>query len=574
LKCLGADESITAVADIYDWPVYIDKAGLNESLVSMLLPDLASNSAADGSLWLPTLSQAKDDARVRWMLDHVDSVGEPLIPATAIVNGLLNKAGSGKRLVDIVFSAPVRLGQFIRIDILGDHIVVQDNARSTVYAFSTIEESPGTEVPGFAKSLIAMARGGPPQSRSVDQLYKTMAANGFSYGRSFRLVKSFWSNKDIVLGVVAGNRKGTKYLDGIYNQSACILDACTHLATEWTEKYHPGKAAFPVHIGRVGVSNTPGDIYETVCAIIPGCGSSISTDDWLVLMRVSPLAPLEFVNEISVDMFAVSRTEMVCFERLCLQIVDHNSEEEEELVVLEKFDSTDEWSMVPASRRQGVSGSTNNLERLDQSRGYEIQVTGPMETSIRPLVTDSACEPDMIEIETKYWGLSFLDVLVAKGVMPSSMFGGEYSGVVTAVGEDVTEKFHIGDRVVAVHNGGGIKSRLVVPASNVSKFDSLQYTLEEAAGLPVSFCTALFAVQRGRVESGDTVLVHNITGGLGMAVVQVIEKLFQMLVSSFCMDHTKEPKIQRPSFRRFLISVRIVLLLIPFFILIYLNYVL
>jgi len=369
--------------------------------------------------------------------------------------------------------------------------------------------------------LIAMANTNHPQSRSASAMYTSLAASGFAYGPSFRLVKKIWAGIDVMYGVV-GSLPLLGQEAGIYSNTACMLDACTQLATEWTEKYHPGRPAFPASIGTVTRLSDSSSIWSDLKKLIPGA-SAVIDSDWLVLMRLSPLAaPIEFVNQISVDMIAVSQDQgAVFFENFQLTVVDNTGEIDQDLIVLEKHDN--DWTQVPEDRLQGHGGHMTTMIDM-RNVDFEIQISGPMETLIQPLITDDACEKDMIEIETKFWGLSFLDVLVAKGVMPPSMFGGEYSGIVSAVGTDAP--FRVGDRVVAVHNGGGIRSRLVVPASAVSKFDCMQYTLDEAASLPVSFCTALFAIQRGGVKRGDTVLVHNVTGGLGMAIIEILQKKF------------------------------------------------
>ena len=47
-------------------------------------------------------------------------------------------------------------------------------------------------------------------------------------------------------------------------------------------------------------------------------------------------------------------------------------------------------------------------------------------------------------------------------------------------------------------------------------------TLEEAASLPMAYCTAYYAlVVRGRIQDGNTVLIHSGAGGVGQAAIAI-----------------------------------------------------
>ena len=48
------------------------------------------------------------------------------------------------------------------------------------------------------------------------------------------------------------------------------------------------------------------------------------------------------------------------------------------------------------------------------------------------------------------------------------------------------------------------------------------WTLEEAASVPVVYATAYYAlVVRGRIRTGDTVLIHSGSGGVGQAAIAI-----------------------------------------------------
>ncbi len=132
--------------------------------------------------------------------------------------------------------------------------------------------------------------------------------------------------------------------------------------------------------------------------------------------------------------------------------------------------------------------------------------------------------PGEIEIEVSAAALNFIDVMKAMGTYPdpsgeASLLGGECAGRVSAVGEGVT-RLKAGDRVVACAMGS-IASHVTVRADHVQPVpDALDDA--EAAALPLVMGTAWYGlVELGRLASGETVLVHSATGGLGLAAVRI-----------------------------------------------------
>jgi acyl transferase domain-containing protein/NADPH:quinone reductase-like Zn-dependent oxidoreductase/acyl carrier protein len=126
-----------------------------------------------------------------------------------------------------------------------------------------------------------------------------------------------------------------------------------------------------------------------------------------------------------------------------------------------------------------------------------------------------------IEIRVKAAGLNFRDVLSALGMYPGDAgpLGGECAGRVVAVGTGVTE-FKPGDRVMVVAQGS-FASHVVCPAELAFKIPrGLDY--EEAVTIPGVFMTALYTLKRlGRLQGGQTVLIHCASGGVGLAAVQI-----------------------------------------------------
>ena len=97
--------------------------------------------------------------------------------------------------------------------------------------------------------------------------------------------------------------------------------------------------------------------------------------------------------------------------------------------------------------------------------------------------------------------------------------GNEGSGVVEAVGADVTS-VAVGDEVIWRTYLGGYASHRLIAASKVwAKPSNIDFA--EAAGVPVAGGTAWAAVNQAGVQAGDVVLVHAAAGGVGSAAVQI-----------------------------------------------------
>jgi synaptic vesicle membrane protein VAT-1 len=130
-----------------------------------------------------------------------------------------------------------------------------------------------------------------------------------------------------------------------------------------------------------------------------------------------------------------------------------------------------------------------------------------------------------VRIRVRAAGVNFADILARIGLYPDApkppvVVGYEVAGVVDAVGPDVTFP-HEGDRVVALTRFGGYADRVVVPAFQAFRFPD-ELSDAEAAAVPVTYLTAALALYRmAALTSGETVLIHNAGGGLGIAATQL-----------------------------------------------------
>jgi putative PIG3 family NAD(P)H quinone oxidoreductase len=128
-------------------------------------------------------------------------------------------------------------------------------------------------------------------------------------------------------------------------------------------------------------------------------------------------------------------------------------------------------------------------------------------------------------IEVAAAGVNRPDVFQRMGKYPpppgaSPILGLEVAGRVVEVGRDVTT-WKVGDTVCALVAGGGYAEYCMAPAVQCLPIpDGLSPV--EAAAIPETFFTVWTNVfQRGRLTTGETLLVHGGTSGIGTTAIQL-----------------------------------------------------
>jgi putative PIG3 family NAD(P)H quinone oxidoreductase len=101
--------------------------------------------------------------------------------------------------------------------------------------------------------------------------------------------------------------------------------------------------------------------------------------------------------------------------------------------------------------------------------------------------------------------------------------GLECSGTVAALGAGVTG-WQVGDKICALLTGGGYAERVCVPAGQLLSVPQGLTTLESAA-LPETSCTVWSMVfDIGRLQPGETFLVHGGSSGIGTMAIQLAHR--------------------------------------------------
>ncbi len=122
-------------------------------------------------------------------------------------------------------------------------------------------------------------------------------------------------------------------------------------------------------------------------------------------------------------------------------------------------------------------------------------------------------------------GINFPDVMQRRGVYPpppgvTDIPGLELAGTVVKLGPGATG-FAVGETVCALVSGGAYAEYCVAPTPQCLPVPK-GLDLVQAAAIPETFFTAwtnLF--DGGRLKSGETVLIHGGSGGIGTAAIQI-----------------------------------------------------
>lgn len=120
-------------------------------------------------------------------------------------------------------------------------------------------------------------------------------------------------------------------------------------------------------------------------------------------------------------------------------------------------------------------------------------------------------------------------ILRAKPSIPEM----DFSGIVIDVSSDVPAPRELragvpifGSVLVGPHVSAGIGALaeyIALPATSVVRKPE-NVSLEKAAGLGISGCTALVLMDSARIQKGDRVLVNGASGGIGSIVVQLAKE--------------------------------------------------
>ncbi|MGP3934971.1 zinc-binding dehydrogenase [Nonomuraea sp. KM88] len=160
-----------------------------------------------------------------------------------------------------------------------------------------------------------------------------------------------------------------------------------------------------------------------------------------------------------------------------------------------------------------------------------LHAFGPAGNFRYETVPDPEPGPGQVRIAVKAAGLHLVETMMRSGMASDSLpplpelpsvFGGEVSGRVDAVGPEVDPAWIGRDVVTSAGQPGGYAELAVADVASVHR---LPRELGHETAVIVTGCTALQFLDVARLTSDDVVLVTSAAGGIGRLVVQYAHAL-------------------------------------------------
>ena len=162
---------------------------------------------------------------------------------------------------------------------------------------------------------------------------------------------------------------------------------------------------------------------------------------------------------------------------------------------------------------------------VEQMRAVVCTAFAPLDQLVIDERPSAELHAGQVRVQVRAAGVNFVDALIVQGlyqIKPPLPFtpGGESVGVITELGEGVTER-SLGQRVLVTSGAGAFATEMVVAARNTLILpDTL--TDGQAATFMQSYGTAYFALQRrAKMQPGQWLLVLGAGGGVGLGAVDV-----------------------------------------------------
>ncbi|NWR04682.1 FAS synthase, partial [Paradoxornis webbianus] len=138
-----------------------------------------------------------------------------------------------------------------------------------------------------------------------------------------------------------------------------------------------------------------------------------------------------------------------------------------------------------------------------------------------PLRHFQTTDPDVLLCKVYYSSLNFRDIMLATGKLSPDAIPGNWALQQCMLGMEFSGRDLAGRRVMGLLPAKGLAT--VVDCEKRFLWEvPKNWTLEEAASVPVVYATAYYAlVVRGGMKKGESVLIHSGSGGVGQAAIAI-----------------------------------------------------
>lgn len=139
-------------------------------------------------------------------------------------------------------------------------------------------------------------------------------------------------------------------------------------------------------------------------------------------------------------------------------------------------------------------------------------------------ILDTELGHEEILVRVEAVGTNFRDLLLVLGSLSWHPPGLEGAGVVVRVGSQVKD-LQIGDRVFYIVHEAGMANFVRLPILRAQKIP-VGLDMRDAASMPIAFSTAITSIlEIGRLQRGETILIHSASGAVGQACIMVAQQL-------------------------------------------------
>src|SRR5579864_1381734 len=145
-----------------------------------------------------------------------------------------------------------------------------------------------------------------------------------------------------------------------------------------------------------------------------------------------------------------------------------------------------------------------------------------------------------VRVKVAAAGLNFTEIYQRQGAYKAArpfpfVPGGEFAGIVDAVGQGVTD-FRTGDRVGTADGIGGYAEYAIAPAARLIMLP-IDISMEQAAGLLLQGMTAHYLTHSTfPLKPGHIALIHAAAGGVGLLLVQIAKKCGAQVIATVSTD--------------------------------------
>jgi len=151
---------------------------------------------------------------------------------------------------------------------------------------------------------------------------------------------------------------------------------------------------------------------------------------------------------------------------------------------------------------------------------------------------------NQVRIKVHYAGINFAEIMARMklypgGPKPGAVLGGEVSGTIDKIGDDV-QGLSVGEKVMGLSLNGSYSSQVCINADAIIPLPD-NFNLDEAAAFPVTYITAyMMMFDLGNLQENDTFLIHGAGGGVGTAAIQLAKtKNIKIIGTSSSWKHDR-----------------------------------